>query len=128
VCGPACRKTRDRELARKRRDRDRDGYREDERRRQADRRAQKRAAGSGVTGPAVTSRHAPPSTANLLDLQKKLLEDWDRQAALSRATLVKGLARIAGGSRASGGSSEGSLGPMSRMTLGAQPVGISEDS
>ena len=129
VCSAACRKARDRALARTRRDRDLHGYREDERRRQADRRRRtKSAVISGVTGPPGTPRHAPSSAAKPLDLLKKVLQIGDRETARSRATLAQLLACVAGESRGTGGFSEATVGPLSRATLGAQPSGISEDS
>lgn len=90
VCGPACRKTRDHKLARKRRRNDIDGYRDDERGRQRASRAA-RAAARGVDPP--RDRHAPASDAKSSEVREKIARIVDRAVALSRATLVRDLSR-----------------------------------
>lgn len=59
---------------------------------------------------AAAACHAPPSASKAADLLEKLLESWDRAAALSRATLtrklpavLRGLVPVAGTQRAGEG-------------------------
>lgn len=99
VCSKKCREKRDLALARERRSKDLDGYREDDWERQRKCRAARQAAvGSaepaGPAGPSVAKCHAPPSVANRRKLQRKVLKSWDMAAALSRATLAQKLGKI----------------------------------
>jgi hypothetical protein len=91
VCScKACREARDRRLARERRGRDLDQYRDEERERQRKcRRARREAAGGA--GPSVAKCHAPPSAPNVSKLQRKILQNWDKAAELSRATFAQKL-------------------------------------
>jgi hypothetical protein len=96
VCSKKCRKGWDLALARERRSKDLDRYREDEWERQRKcREARSAEAGStGPAGPGVAKCHAPPSVANQRKLRRKVLESWDKAAALSRATLAQKLGKI----------------------------------
>ena len=120
VCGAACRTSRDRELARDRRVRELTAFREDERKRQQEVRDRRKAAASGVTGPPVTRRHAPPSGHNTLQFPQKVLEVWDKESARSRATLARILASVAEASGLSRGTRQVPQGPTSRATLAAE--------
>ena len=119
VCSPACRLVRNGKLARARRSKDLRGFREDERRRQQECRAARRktAAATGVTGPPVTPGHAQPSPPNPQQMQRKVLDAWDKQTAVSRATLARILAAITGGSGASDGTRHSAVRALSRATL-----------
>lgn len=109
VCGAECRKLRNRALARARRAKAVERYREDERERKRKCRQARREGGAQCEGgrcregpgrPApvrVTGCHAPPSLAKGSELNEKLLETWDRLVALSRATLEQELSEILGG-------------------------------
>jgi hypothetical protein len=110
VCGGACRKARDRKLARVRRRRDRDDARADERERQ--RTSRKARAEGGCHAPA-SSRKCPLSS-------KEVRQFVDRASERSRATLVRELrsfllrfAPISGEPATTGA-------VMSRATLGVQ--------
>lgn len=104
VCGLECRRHRDNALASARRWRDPDRYREDERLRQRKCRAARSGGACAHTeGPGVPRCHAPPSDANPAEFQGKVLETWDRLAAMSRATLEQELARFLGGDQRSAG-------------------------
>ena len=72
VCSPGCRASRDRKLARTRRDRDLLASRDDERQRQRACRARRKAASAaaaspGVTGPPVTPRHGTRPASRVAD-------------------------------------------------------------
>lgn len=88
VCGPECRRRRDRRLARRRRLNELTEYREDERRRQRVHRAKGR---EGSQGPVC---HAPASGCKLLDLREKVVVFVDRALARSRASLLRDLAEV----------------------------------
>ncbi|MBI4700092.1 MAG: hypothetical protein HY744_02820 [Deltaproteobacteria bacterium] len=96
VCGPDCRRKRDLALARRRRARDLDRYRENEQDRQHKcREARRRRAGIppppvrlGREGAEVADGHAPASGANQAQLQEKVLQSWDKVAARSRDSLI----------------------------------------
>lgn len=123
VCGAACRRRRDNALAQRRREEHLDAAREDERLRQKKCRTSRRAPGDASPSPPC---HAPPSDDNLAKLQKKVLEEWDKEAALSRATLQRAMARIlAGSTRFSGTTTPGSP-PVSRASLDRQEPSIPE--
>lgn len=125
MCGPACRAARDRQLAHERRELDLHAFRADERERQRACRARRKAAATpGVTGPPVTPGHAPPSVADPLQIQRKVLDAWDQEASRSRATLARILAAITGGSGVPGETPGGPSEPLSRATLFAQPAEI----
>lgn len=89
TCGERCRAERRRKLSRRRRLRDLDGYREDEKRRQRQRRAALR---DGSTDRSVTC-HVPPSDGNLRILNDILTEIWTKVASVSGATLQRELAK-----------------------------------
>jgi|GEM_PF-3146556 len=130
VCSPACRASRDRKLALIRRDHDLPASRDDERQRQRDCRARRKAAAasSGVTGPPVTPRHAPPSAHDPLRFQRILLDSWDKEAARSRATLARFLAEIAAVSVPSRGTRPAPEGSMSRATLPSEMASFLDGS
>jgi hypothetical protein len=90
VCGPACRATRDRKLARARRRREIDDYRADERQRQQTRRNARAKARAAEEPPAC---HAPPSASKPSDLPDKIIQFVDRALDASRATLLRDLRR-----------------------------------
>jgi hypothetical protein len=85
VCGRACRRTRDRKLARQRRRRDRDEARADERARKRASRA--RRADAAAT--AASGCHASPSEPKLLLSRQEVAEFVDRALARSRVTLMR---------------------------------------
>jgi len=88
VCGSACRRARDRKLARQRRRRDLDEARADERARQRARRARP-ADEAATAATAEAGCHAPPSAPKLLLSRQEVAEFVDRALARSRATLVR---------------------------------------
>lgn len=88
MCGPECRRRRDRKLARRRRQDELTEYREDERRRQRVHRAKRREESVGSVC------HAPASDCKLLDLREKVVVFVDRALARSRASLLRDLAEI----------------------------------
>jgi hypothetical protein len=92
VCGEDCRRARRRELARRRRAADLDGYRADEVERQRAHRAKARDA--RITG----GCHAPASRPNLAKVQPDVARFVDRALALSRTSLLRDLRQIVGGS------------------------------
>ena len=75
---------RRRRLARKRRRLDLDGYRADERQRQADLRA-RRAVGLPITPPVSRATLSPKA----LTLRASILRKWDSQMRRSRAAFVR---------------------------------------
>lgn len=88
----------------------------DERERQrACRERRREAAGAG----AATACHAPPSASKAADLLEKLLESWDRAAALSRTTLTRKLPAVLRGLVPAAGTGEAGAGAPSRATLEA---------
>jgi hypothetical protein len=90
VCGPECRASRDRKLARGRRRRDVDAYRADERVRQRasrDSRAKARAAASGAPC------HGPPSAPKSSELPEEVVRFLDRAFEASRASMLHDLRR-----------------------------------
>jgi hypothetical protein len=91
VCGAACRRARDGKLARARRGRELDAYRDDERRRQRDARAARSKAQPGV---APAGCHAPPSAAKSTELPEEIAQLVDRAVDRSRASLLRDLRRI----------------------------------
>ena len=97
VCSPECRAARNRKLARARRSRDIEAYREDEKHRQQQSRAER--ARTVSPPPDARECHAPPSTHKALDSKQKI--DWivARVMAASRATFVRELTRITAASR-----------------------------
>jgi hypothetical protein len=116
VCCEECRKGRDKALARARRAKDLERYRKDEGERQNKCR-QARREREGRKPPRVTVCHAPASAAKPPDLQRKVLQAWDKQMRLSRATLERQLAAILEGNALPGGTASGALGGVSRATL-----------
>ena len=129
VCSPACRAARDRKLAHERRELDLHAFRADERERQRACRARRKAAATPrVTGPPVTPGHAPPSVADPLQIQRKVLAAWDLEAARSRATLARLLTGFTVGLEGSLETSPPPSGPRSRATLLAQTPEITGDS
>jgi hypothetical protein len=126
VCGPRCRCKRRRRLARRRRGLAVQDYRVDERARQRECRARRRAAAAatrvGQTGPTTTGPaacHAPASACNPADLITKVLEFWDRAVALSRASLERRMPVILRNLAASVGPTDAVTGSPSRAGLGA---------
>lgn len=116
VCGPACRALRDNALARHRRALHLDAAREDERLRQQKHRAAARTPGAAPEKPPdPLPCHAPGSADNPLKLQRKILQIWDEESALSRARLERKFARILGEMEAISGAEP----PVSRARLGA---------
>ena len=121
VCGAAeCQRTRRNGLARRRRQRDVLEYRDDERQRQQKCRAlrcgeprssvaeQPASATEGVavtppTGRDVTACHVPASAQTTRQFTLKMLSEWDRAAAASRATLEREMTAILGQINAFGG-------------------------
>src|SRR5215204_3795760 len=91
VCGVECRRKRRRRLARRRRALAVQDYRVDERQRQ---RAHRQRWRAGAGPPVDGACHAPPSACNVLELAAKVLESWDRAAALSRASLRRKIPTI----------------------------------
>jgi hypothetical protein len=84
VCGRACRSERDLRLARARRRRELDDFREDECVRQQESRQRRAAA----------KCHAPPSARKFWKVPQKVAEFVDRALELSRASLLRDLRRI----------------------------------
>lgn len=84
VCSPACRKARDRKLARKRRGRELEQCRADERERQRAHRARHR----------VVPCQAPASAHKYSISREEVGQIVDRVLALSRATLERDLPRF----------------------------------
>lgn len=82
TCSPECRRKRSRCLARRRRAEDLEGYREDERRRQADCRARRREQ----SGTGVSSRSG--LLPEVMELKEVVLEVWDKTFRQSRSRLV----------------------------------------
>ena len=121
VCGPACRRLRDNALARRRRAADPDAAREDERLRQ---RKHREALRAGETTPpkppAPAPCHAPPSDANPAKLRHKILDLWDREAALSRARLDHQITAFLALATRSVGTEPPVTPPKSRGSLGAE--------
>lgn len=122
VCGPDCRRLRDNRLAKRRRTRDLDEARADERERQRKHRAAHptHAPAADLAAPPEPPCHAPPSGAIPPKIQRKILEVWDRESALSRARLEQRLADILAGSAPPRGRSGTADPPVSRATLDAQ--------
>lgn len=115
VCGEECRRRRRRRQGRARRRLGVQDYRVDERERQRECRRRRRAGG----GEAGAACHAPASVANSSELVAKLLETWDRAAALSRAGLQRGIATLLRRSAAVSGTGEAAGSALSRATLGS---------
>jgi hypothetical protein len=91
VCGPGCRLARRRKQARRRRQCDLDGYRDDELARQHASRAERRAAAaSGVAG-----CHAPASDAKCLKTRPEIDQIVAETFRRSRAGLERELRRMA---------------------------------
>ena len=119
VCGRDCRLRHRSTLAKARRERDLDGYREDERDRQRKSR-QARREGANTTGPPAKSQRvtspvrpcqAPATAANLADLQMKVNEIQDRLAGLSQTILRRGSSQFAAGKGRCGGTRGACHGP-----------------
>lgn len=89
----------------------------DERERQRACRERRREAGTGA-GAAATC-HAPPSASKAADLLEKLLESWDKAAALSRATLTRKLPAVLQGLVPVAGTQRAGEGAPSRASLEA---------
>ena len=121
VCGKTCRTARNGTLARRRREEHLHEYRVAERERQRTCREAQRAeytrGASRVTDPLVTPRHAPASAPSRLESFGKLLAEWDRQAARSRATLERAMDVILQESSAMDGTTPSVPEPVSRATL-----------
>jgi len=101
VCGKACRKKRNRMLARKRRRARLLEYRQDELKRKREQRAREKAARSALTaGQESASRqdfepcHAPGSVGNLPEVLAKADQIVDKALAMSRARLREELERM----------------------------------
>ena len=108
VCGEErCREARRRKLARQRRAEALREHRADERERQQRCRARRAERGC----------HAPPSGAKPAELAAKLLESWDRAAALSRASLQRRIPTILRGLVPADGTGAAPSGAASRATL-----------
>jgi hypothetical protein len=118
VCGPECRASRRRKLARGRRSRREQDARVDERRRQRESRERR---GKGAC-------HAPASEPKSAKLRAELLDFWDRAAALSRATLERRLPGICRAMLRSDGTAEAGAGVLSRASLGSQVAAIAAES
>jgi hypothetical protein len=118
VCGKACRKARDRRLARARRRRDPDDARADERERQ--RTSRKARADAGC--------HAPPSTRKCPLSDKEVRHFVDRALERSRATLVSDLRGILLRFVPISGDGPTVGAAMSRATLGAEASDVMDDS
>lgn len=82
TCSPECRRKRLRRLARRRRAKDLEGYREDERRWQADCRARRRER-SGTEGVSSRSGLFP----EVMELKEVILKVWDKAFRQSRSRL-----------------------------------------
>lgn len=93
VCCQACRGSRNRKLARVRRRKDLDAYRNDERERQRDRRLTKRRSQSTPAVALCPRCHAHASASKYADLPEDLLRFVDRAFAKSRASLLRDLRR-----------------------------------
>lgn len=92
VCCDACRAERRRRQAKQRRQRDLEGTRQDDLRRQHRRRKklrEQRACGEAAAG----DRHAPDEARNLAELRAKVSEIVDRALSLSRADLKRAVLR-----------------------------------
>ncbi len=121
VCGKACRRLRDNALARRRRAADPDAAREDERLRQRKHREALRAGETTPPKPPASAPcHAPPSDANPAKLRHKILDLWDREAALSRARLDHQITEFFALATRSAGTEAPVTPPMSRASLGAE--------
>jgi hypothetical protein len=90
TCSQACRRVRQRKLARQRRKQDLHNYRVDERERQ--RASRQRQRESGRVPPPSPSRASLP--AELRELKEELLTYWDVKVNQSRAALVRHLHRL----------------------------------
>jgi hypothetical protein len=88
TCSEACRRVRQRRLARQRRERELHEYRVDERERQRASRERRRAR----TASTSASRASLPE--EFLLLKEEVLSLWDEQARRSRATLARRLHRL----------------------------------
>jgi hypothetical protein len=132
-CDAKCRASRRRKLARRRRERRLQDYRVDERNRQRESRKRRReevaasvpvSAATGSSDSTETPRptvpcHAPPSSTDPMEIARKMLEEWDRHHALSRATLERWIARFLRRSETSAGSARDTPTSPSRATLGS---------
>lgn len=110
VCGPACRKARQRELARGRRAKAVHDYRIDERLRQQKCREKRKEAGGC---------HALPSAPKYADIKRKVLDSWDRATAASRASLERRLPGIVRAILRSDGTAQAPVEALSRASLGS---------
>jgi hypothetical protein len=81
-------------LAQRRRNRDLDGYRDDERQRQADRRERLRTQGHQQTGKGEVSRAILSPQKAIL--RAEIIESWDRQQELSRARFERRVRHLLG--------------------------------
>jgi hypothetical protein len=136
VCSAACRAKRQRKLARRRRRAHVQQARVEERERQRDSRAKRRAAPEraqdsaasaaslavpepGRDGPAAPAGHAPAMRAKSPDTLGKVLDFWDNEMARSRATLERRIAAILRRSAPETGTARDSPSALSRSSLGA---------
>lgn len=124
VCGSACRRRRDRKLARQRRRRDLDDARADERVRQRASRV-RRADEATKAATMESGCHAPPSAAKLLLSRQEVTEFVNRALALSRATLVRDLRGALGRyvAKSGGGSVAVTRDPRSASAAGDERFG-----
>lgn len=70
-----------------------------------------------MDGAAEGPCHAPPSAGNVLELAAKVLESWDRAAAMSRATLRRKIPKILRGLVPDFETTAAPARPLSRATL-----------
>jgi hypothetical protein len=92
VCGPTCRAARDRKLARARRRRELEDYRDDERERQRQSRGARRAKARAAETDGVG--HAPPSAPIERQLPAEVIKFVERAVDRSRASLKRDLLRF----------------------------------
>lgn len=94
TCSQRCREKRRRKQANRRRRRDLDGYRADERQRQADCRERRRDQGREGT----ENRHVSRATLSSQEaiLRDKIIESWDKLLELSRARFERRVAHLLG--------------------------------
>jgi len=111
VCGADCRRERRGRQARTRRRADLEGHRADERKRQARWRRERREA------PLHAECHAPASVGKTPEVLRKILERWDKAAALSRASLLRETRAILVGLLHSDGTKEAAVTPLSRAGM-----------
>jgi hypothetical protein len=108
TCSRRCREKRRRKLATRRRNRDLDGYRADERQRQADCRERRRIRRREGAKDSQVSRAA--LSAQEAILRDEIIESWDRLIERSRARFERRIGHLLGRSGKKQGHSETGIG------------------